>query len=77
MSHAGTVPCPCPQSLAFAAFCAKLNIPAAMCAVTLLNRLRGDQVRARTIPYHTAANLTGVAFHYAEFQNQCELAPSS
>ena len=32
------------QSLAFAAFCHKLNIPAAMCAVTLLNRLRGDQV---------------------------------
>jgi hypothetical protein len=32
------------QSLAFAAFCTKLNIPAAMCAVTLLNRLKGDQV---------------------------------
>lgn len=32
------------QSLCFAAFTTKLGIPAAMCAVTLLNRLNGDQV---------------------------------
>eukprot|EP00123_Amoebidium_parasiticum_P014250 comp22411_c0_seq1/m.33522 comp22411_c0_seq1/g.33522 ORF comp22411_c0_seq1/g.33522 comp22411_c0_seq1/m.33522 type:complete len:315 (-) comp22411_c0_seq1:410-1354(-) len=32
------------ESLLFGAFCNRMGIPAAMCAVTLLNRLNGDQV---------------------------------
>eukprot|EP00122_Pirum_gemmata_P018633 Pgem_evm1s17455 len=34
------------EGLTFAAFCYHLNIPSAMAAVTLLNRLNGDQVPA-------------------------------